>query len=295
MIETVLVFEGQGARTIPSDVPGAAPIDLATLSPVEAQRRIVTHQIDRAQGYLDHEPCAVLGQSLGEISALVAAGALERDDALDVVRLRVELVDALLEPGDWVMASLTRVDPDAVRGAADALGLWVVSENGPTDRVVVGRHPAFQAFTERLDLTDEMYLALPVTRPYHTPLMAPVAEALATELERVPFVDPVRPMISPTGPRWVADAATARATVVDALVSPVRWSASLAFGTSHLPQARWRECGPGGFLARFTRKNGMVDLDWAQATPFDIGRSGCMTGTGSSASAEADRVIGRRR
>ena len=198
---------------------------------------------------------------------MVASGALGADDALEIVRLRVELVDALLEPRDWVMASLTRVDPEAVRRTAEELQqLRVVSENGPADCVVVAAPSAFAALVERL-------------APRHRPLPGPAADpAVPTRRSWRPWPmrwrpssptcrssNPRRPMISPTGPRLVEDAATARATVVEALVNPVRWSSAPAWAAGEHPQAQWRECGPAGYLGRFTRKNGLTDLDWAEA------------------------------
>jgi [acyl-carrier-protein] S-malonyltransferase len=260
VVETVLVFEGQGARTIPSD----PPVELAALDAVEAQTRIVRHQVERAAAWRDQGPYAVLGQSLGEISALVVAGALDLDDALTLVRLRAVLPARLLEPRAWTMASLTRVRPGDAAAAAGDLALWVIGENGPADCIVVGETEAFRQLAERIGLTPATYRELPVTYPYHTPLMRPVAEAMAAAVDELEVRAPAVPVISPIGPRPVVDAVAVRSVLVDALVSPVAWSTALTQAADRWGKARWRECGPSGSLYRFVWKNGL-ELDWSEA------------------------------
>jgi [acyl-carrier-protein] S-malonyltransferase len=264
-VETVLAFEGQGARTI----PGEPPVELGDLAPVEAQTAIVRHQIARAEPWRKDGTCAVIGQSLGEISALVVAGSLDLDDALEIVRLRAELPANLLEPAaDWTMASLTRVRREAAASAAaeasDAGPLWIVGDNGPTDCIVVGATAAFERFAVRLNLTPKTYRLLPVVHPYHTPAMRPVAAAMIDALRGLRFRHPELPVLSPTGPRTVSTADEARSVLVDALVSPVAWSSALARAAGAWPDARWRECGPSASLYRFVWKNGL-ELDWAEA------------------------------
>ena len=100
---TVLVFEGQGATT----VPGEPPLDLTAVAPAAAQRAIVVHQLGRARAERaagDPDPVVgVIGQSLGEITALVVAGALDEAPALELVRRRAELPARLLpaRTGRW--------------------------------------------------------------------------------------------------------------------------------------------------------------------------------------------------
>jgi [acyl-carrier-protein] S-malonyltransferase len=207
---------------------------------------------------------AVLGQSLGEISALVVAGALALDDALEVVRLRAELPAKLLDEREWTMASLTRVRRDAAVGAAEGLPLWIVGDNAPADCIVVGEPLESRGLADELRLNATTYRELPVVQPYHTPAMAPVAAAMAEALADMPFADPAVPMLSPTGPRTITDADAARAVLVDALVSPVAWSSALTQAAARWPDARWRECGPSASLHRFVWKN-KLDLDWSEA------------------------------
>ena len=264
MVGTVLVFEGQGATT----VPGEPPLDLTLLAPGAAQRAIVVHQLGRARAYGsadDAEPVVgVIGQSLGEITALVVAGALGEDVALELVRLRAELPARLAPGSEWTMASMTRLPLDRAEAAAAGLDIWVVGRNAPADAIVVGVTADFATFVERAGATPSTYRQLPVVAPYHTPAMGRVADAFAHAVDGMDVADPQLPVLTPTGPGEVRTAADARRVLVRALTSPVAWADVLATGAARWPDARWRECGPSCSLYRFVWKNGLK-LDWADA------------------------------
>jgi [acyl-carrier-protein] S-malonyltransferase len=264
MAGTVLVFEGQGATS----VPGEPAVDLTVLAPPDAQRAIVVHQLARARACAGTSGAAgvlgVVGQSLGEISALVVAGALSEADGLRFVGLRASLPDQLLPPRDWTMASMTRLRLAKATAAAAGLDLWVVGRNGPADCIVVGEADDFATFVDRIGATPTTYRELPVVAPYHTPAMAPVAAALADVVAGLDVRDPVVPVLTPTGPGEVRTADGARRVLVDALTSPVAWSDVLGLAAQRWPGARWRECGPSCSLHRFVWKNGL-SLDWGEA------------------------------
>ncbi len=262
---TVLVFEGQGATT----VPGEPPLDLTALAPAAAQRAIVVHQLGRARAAVASTDGAdpvvgVIGQSLGEITALVVAGALGEDAALKLVRLRAELPARLAPERDWTMASMTRLPLDRAEAAAEGLDLWVVGRNGPADAIVVGVTADFATYVDRVGATPKTYRELPVVAPYHTPAMRRVADAFQHAVDGTDVADPQVPVLTPTGPGEVRTAAEARRVLVEALTSPVAWADVLATGAARWPEARWRECGPSYSLYRFVWKNGHC-LDWADA------------------------------
>lgn len=262
-VDTVLVFEGQGAR----EIPGDPPLDLTAVAPAVAQESIVAHQVGRARAHLAAKApasIAVMGQSLGELSALVVAGSVALDDALALARLRADLPAELVAVRPWTMVSLTRVSVALARDTAADLELWVVGENAPADTIVVGVADAWDAFAERLSLKPATYRRLPVVHPYHTPLMRPVADAVAEVVAGLDVADPTCPVRSPTGPRRIVDADGARAVIVDALVSPVAWSSALRAAAAEWPAAAWRECGPSASLHRFVWKNDL-ELDWGEA------------------------------
>jgi acyl transferase domain-containing protein len=263
---TVLVFEGQGATALPAGT-GREPVDLTTLPAAEAQQAIVHHQLDRAEAQRREEHAevvAVLGQSLGEVSALVAAGSLNVDDARRVVQARADLPGQLLAPHPWTMASMTRLAPDRAADVAGDLDLWVAGRNSPNDCIVVGRADAFETLVDRLHVSPNTYRLLPVTAPYHTPAMVPVAEALADLVDSLDLQPPRVPVLSPTGPCEITAPEDARRVLVEALTTPVAWSDVLALAAPRWPGARWRECGPTCSLRRFVGKN-HLKLDWKDA------------------------------
>ena len=269
MTGTVLVFEGQGATSVPAG-PGEPDLDLTALAPAAAQQAIVRHQLGRAQAAAaqaeaDGRPLVgVLGQSLGELSALVVAGAVDEDDALELVRLRAELPAKLLPAQRWTMASMTRVPLERAEEAAVGRELWVVGRNGAADCIVVGHADAFDAFVADLGVSPNTYRLLPVVAPYHTPVMAPVAAELAAAAASCTWRAPAVPVMTPTGPGEVATGAEAAALVATALTSPVAWRDVLTTAAERWPDAAWRECGPTASLHRFVWKNGLK-LDWGEA------------------------------
>ena len=261
------MFEGQGATS----VPGEPAVDLTALAPADAQRAIVVHQLARARACGGGSGAAgvvgvvgVVGQSLGEVSALVVAGALSEEDGLRFVGLRASLPDQMLAPRAWTMASMTRLRLAKASAAAEGLDLWVVGRNGPADCIVVGETDDFATFVDRISAIPTTYRELPVAAPYHTPAMAPVAAALADVVAGLDVRDPAVPVLTPTGPGEVRTADDARRVLVDALTSPVAWSEVLGLAAQRWPDARCRECGPSCSLHRFVWKNGL-SLDWGEA------------------------------
>ncbi len=152
----------------------------------------------------------MLGQSLGEIAALVVAGVLSEDDALDLVGLRAELPAKLLPEQAWTMASMTRLPLARAEAAAAGLDVWVVGRNGPADCIVVGHDDAFAAFVADLAVSPNTYRLLPVGAPYHTPAMAPVAAEAGRRGGRgAPCATPRCRCSRPTGPGEVRTAGEA--------------------------------------------------------------------------------------
>jgi malonyl CoA-acyl carrier protein transacylase len=261
MPDTVLIFEGQGATS----VPGEPAVDLTVLAPAEAQRAIVVHQLARSRACAGtSNVVGVVGQSLGEVSALVVAGALSEEDGLRFVGMRASLPGELLPPRAWTMASMTRLRLAKATTAAEGLELWIVGRNGPADCIVVGVSDDFATFVDRVGATPTTYRELPVVAPYHTPAMALVGAALADVVGGLDVRDPVVPVLTPTGPGEVRTADDARRVLVEALTSPVAWSEVLGLAAQRWPDARWRECGPSCSLHRFVWKNGL-SLDWGEA------------------------------
>ncbi|MFP3941337.1 MAG: ACP S-malonyltransferase, partial [Thermoanaerobaculia bacterium] len=145
-------------------------------------------------------PVAVAGHSLGEYSALVAAGALEPADALTLTRRRGELMQDAVPVGDGAMAAILALDDDTVRGivseVAEGEVLSVANLNAPGQVVVAGHRGAVERAVEAARERRGKPRMLPVSAPFHCPLMAPAREGLEPLLRRTRFRDPAVPVVT---------------------------------------------------------------------------------------------------
>ncbi|HYB72701.1 MAG TPA: C45 family autoproteolytic acyltransferase/hydrolase [Candidatus Sulfotelmatobacter sp.] len=168
-------------------------------------------------------PDAIGAHSYGEYPALVAAGAWTLEQAIRVTRARCEAIEASPQ-ADGVMLSTT-APPEAVQRLAAGIPgtLCVANHNAPDQTVVGGRREAVLQLESRLASEGFEAQVLPVPRPFHTPLMAPVKDPLRRVLEGE-RVRPVRiPLLSSVTNRYVADPSDIRANLVEQLTAPVRY------------------------------------------------------------------------
>ncbi len=174
---------------------------------------------------------AVAGHSLGEYSAIVAAGGLGLEDAVRTVRLRGRLMQQAVPVGEGAMAAILGLDDEAVAVACreeSAAGDGVVvaaNFNSPGQVVIAGSAAAVGRACERLKAAGaRRAVELPVSAPFHSPLMAPAREGLAPALAALDIGDLAVPLYRNVDARAV----TASGDVVDGLVrqvdAPVRWT-----------------------------------------------------------------------
>ncbi len=224
----------------------------------------------RAEG--GAEPAAVAGHSLGEYSALVAAGALTLADALPLVRFRAQAMQQAVPVGAGAMAAILGLDAAAVREgcAAVAAASGEVVEpanfNDPRQTVIAGSKAGVDLACDKLkSMGAKRALLLAVSAPFHSSLMKPAALALRERLASVPLQTPRIPVVnnidvaSPTAPDEIRDALVRQA------FGPVRWveltQALRARGLLHVV-----ECGPGKVLAGLVKR---VDADITTLTLLD--------------------------
>jgi len=203
------------------------------------------------------EPDYVAGHSLGEYSALVAAGGLRFLDAVRLVRKRGRYMQEAVPPGVGTMAALLKLPEGKLdRVLAEAAQGEVVAAanfNSP-DQVVIAGHAG--AVLRAMELAKaagaRRVVPLPVTAPFHCSLMKPAQERLAVDLNAAEFSDLRVPLINNVAAREAIAGAEARQGLIDQVSSPVRWTDSIrrleAAGVG-----RAIEVGPGGVLTGLLR------------------------------------------
>ena len=203
-------------------------------------------------------PVLLAGHSLGEYAALVAAGALGFADAVRLVRLRAEAMQAAVPEGVGAMAAILGLDDDAVRAVcADAASGEVVEAvnlNSPGQVVIAGNKAAVErAMVLAKEKGAKRALPLPVSVPSHSSLMLPAAEKLLAHLQGVPIVAPTIPVLHNTDVQSHSEPATIRAALAKQLHTPVRWVETVqALKTAGIE--RVIECGPGKVLAGLNKR-----------------------------------------
>ncbi len=203
-------------------------------------------------------PEVVAGHSLGEYTALVAAGSITFADCLPLVRHRAQAMQKAVPAGEGAMAAILNLSDELVRAAcaeaAQGEVVQAVNFNGPGQVVIAGSKEAVARAMELCKAKGaKRALALPVSAPFHSSLMQPAADALKAYLEGVDVRATGVPLINNVD----VNIESAPAGIKDALVrqaaSPVRWVEIIqkmaAMGVTHVV-----ECGPGKVLAGLTKR-----------------------------------------
>lgn len=217
-------------------------------------------------------PVVVAGHSLGEYSALVAAGVLTLKDALPLVRFRAQAMQDAVPVGTGGMAAILGMDAEGVKAgcaqAAAACGEAVeaVNFNDPKQTVIAGTKAAVEKACEVLKAAGaKRALPLPVSAPFHSSLMKPAAERLKEKLAATAFASPLIPVINNIDVAVVSDADAIRDALYRQAFGPVRWVETIdalkARGVTHVI-----ECGPGKVLAGMVKR---IDAGLIATTIFD--------------------------
>lgn len=285
-MKLAMVFPGQGSQSVgmlraydglpgidsvrkeASDALGADFLRLLDEGPAEAlgltvntQPAMVTAGYAAYRAWIElggPKPDVVAGHSLGEYTALVAAGAISFKDCLPLVRHRAEAMQKAVPAGEGAMAAILNLDDEAVRAAcaetAQGEVVQAVNFNGPGQVVIAGNKAAVSRAMQACKAKGaKRAVLLPVSAPFHSSLMQPAAEALKAYLAGVALKPPLIEVINnvDVGIQSAPDA------IKDALVrqaaSPVRWVETIGkmagMGVTHVI-----ECGPGKVLAGLTKR-----------------------------------------
>lgn len=204
------------------------------------------------------QPAFMAGHSLGEYTALVAAGALSFADALPLVRYRAEVMQEAVAEGAGGMAAILGLDDDAVRAvcaeAAQGEVVEAVNFNSPGQVVIAGSKAAVERGMELAKAKGaKRALPLPVSVPSHCALMKPAAEKLAVYLQSVAMQTPQVPVLHNADVKNYSGATEIKDALVRQLYMPVRWvetvQALAAAGVTHVA-----ECGPGKVLTGLNKR-----------------------------------------
>ena len=201
-------------------------------------------------------PTLVAGHSLGEYSALTAAGALDFAAAVRLVHERGKLMQEAVPAGEGAMAAILGLDDDAVAACCDGVAGIVTpaNYNSPGQVVIAGAADAVQAAADACkDAGARRALVLDVSVPSHCVLMAPAGDRLADLLDAVALREASIPVVQNVNAEAATAASVIRANLLRQLVSPVRWSASVTTMASAGVQV-FVECGPGNVLAGLARR-----------------------------------------
>ncbi|PRY95378.1 [acyl-carrier-protein] S-malonyltransferase [Hasllibacter halocynthiae] len=200
----------------------------------------------------------VAGHSLGEYSALCAAGTLSVADAARLLRTRGEAMQQAVPAGEGAMAALVGVDlgtAEAVaREAAEGEVLEAANDNDPSQVVISGARGAVE---RALDVAKahgaKRAILLPVSAPFHCALMEPAARVMAEALEGVGMADPAVPVVTNVRARPVEAAAELRAGLVEQVTGRVRWRESVAWMAGAGVAEFW-EVGAGKALSGMVKR-----------------------------------------
>lgn len=299
------VFPGQGAQTIgmgqalASSYPAAKAVfdevdealgerlsaliwegDIETLTLTQnAQPALMATSIAalralQAEGVGIEAAAFVAGHSLGEYSALCAAGSISLADTARLLRTRGLAMQSAVPVGEGAMAAILGLDLEAVRAVAEEAAQGEVcqaaNDNDPTQVVVSGTKAAVErAAVIAKEKGAKRALMLPVSAPFHCALMQPAADAMAEALAGVEIKAPAVPLIANVRAEAVTDPDLIRALLVEQVTGSVRWRESVQYMAAQGVTEAW-EIGAGKALSGMIRKIEREIACKAVGTPEDV-------------------------
>ena len=212
----------------------------------------------KAEGVSVEKAAFVAGHSLGEYSALCAAGALSLADTARLLRIRGKAMQAAVPVGEGAMAAILGLGivetEKLAEAAAEGAVCQVANENDPSQNVLSGEKPAVErAVAMAKEAGAKRALLLPVSAPFHCPLMGPAGEEMAKALGEVTFNDPAVPLVANVTAEAVSDAARIRELLVEQVTGRVRWRSSVEWMAARGVTEAW-EIGAGKALSGMIRR-----------------------------------------
>jgi [acyl-carrier-protein] S-malonyltransferase len=224
-------------------------------------------------GMITHRPAFMAGHSLGEYSALVAAGALSLEEGLRLLQERARLMAAASAENPGTLAAIYGLDEATVAAICNETGVDVCNLNLPNQTVIGGTREALaRAMALARERGAQRALELNVSGAFHSRLMQPAADGLAPLVQRAEIVAPLVPVVGNSTGAAIIDARGVRAELAAQVARPVYWHKSITLMASE-GIASFVEFGPGKVLtglarrivpeARLTNVSGMADIESA--------------------------------
>ncbi len=216
----------------------------------------------------------VAGHSLGEYTALAAAGALSLSDTARLLRVRGTAMQEAVPVGIGAMAALLGLDFETAQAVAEEAAQGEVcqaaNDNDPSQVVVSGHKAAVErALIIAKEKGAKRAMLLPVSAPFHCSLMAPAADVMASALDGVEITAPTVPLVANVAATTVTDPAEIRSLLVAQVTGSVRWRESVGYMATQGVTEIW-EIGAGKALSGMIRRIDKSIATKAVGTPDDI-------------------------
>ena len=263
-----------------SDLIWNGPIETLTLT-ANAQPALMAVSLAAARaletgfGVKVGRAAFVAGHSLGEYSALAAAGALSVTDAARLLRRRGEAMQAAVPVGQGAMAALIgKVDveiAEAIAAEGSAAGVVVVANDNNVGNVVIsGDKAGVEAAIAAAKTRGVKAIPLPVSAPFHSPLMAPAAVEMEKALAAAQIASPVAPVVANVTARPVSDPAQIRRLLVEQVTGRVRWRECIQWMAGEGGVKTFVETGAGKQLSGMVKRNAPDAATVALNVPADL-------------------------
>jgi [acyl-carrier-protein] S-malonyltransferase len=271
---------GQDLWQIVADGPVEALAQTVNTQPLMLTAGIAVYRLWLAQG--GRLPTLLAGHSLGEYSALCAAGVIAFKDAVPLVRLRAAAMQEAVPVGTGAMAAILGLDDDkiaeacaeATRSGGEGEVVEPVNFNAPGQTVIAGSKAAVERACEACKARGaKRAVLLPVSAPFHSSLIRPAAEPLARRLAELTFSAPKIPVINNVDVTVETDPEKIKDALIRQTYSPVRWVETIQ-KMAALGATTVAECGPGKVLAGLTKRcaDGVTGIALADLTAIEAAR-----------------------
>jgi len=240
-----LCFQGteEALKLTENTQPAVLTVSIACLKVLQSEKGII--------------PQVAAGHSLGEYSALVASGALTFTNAVQTVRLRGKFMQEAVPVGEGAMAAILGMERDQVEKLCEEVSsgevLTPANFNCPGQIVIAGHSNAVNRALERVKKEGKKAVLLPVSAPFHSPLMKPAGERLEKTLEGIPIGDLKVPVVTNVEAEFNRSKERVKGLLVAQVSSPVRWEESIRRMTEDgIEQVL--EIGPGKVLSGMMKR-----------------------------------------